>query len=33
VHCMQQDMDADQAVEEFSFLIGHVNKYTSGQSP
>jgi hypothetical protein len=33
VHCVQQYMDANQAVEEFPFLIGHENKYTSAQLP
>jgi hypothetical protein len=29
VHRMEQHMDADQPVEEFPLLKGHVNKYTS----
>ncbi len=29
VRRMHQYMDADQPVEELSFLISHVNKYTS----
>jgi hypothetical protein len=31
VHGVQQHVDADEAVEEFAFLICHKNKYTSAK--
>ncbi len=33
VHRMEQNMDADQPVEEFPLLKGHENKYTSVHLP